>query len=221
MLNLKEKLICLKRRLIKHKNELANKENNEIKRNIRDDIIKVIFNEESIVIDIKDNCDFMDYTYTIDKCYNKLNDTFIPIKILITNGGNIFNWILFRQKLYILKNNKCDYMISVSDNIIRISQTILKDDLYYETELDYKINEKEFTVYKLIHDLNRSTKCPKWYPEEESSNFYLDKYEAKEMLENLFDNLEEIKNIDNIIMNLNDIKNNIYEEFSAKISLKK
>ena len=216
MFELKSKLIIFRDKLLKKKNNDNNLDDIKKRFNIRNDIIDVKFEDNLIFINIKDECNFFDYSHTIDKCYNRLNQTFIPIKILITNGGNIYNWVLFKQKINIFRNNDCEYMISVSDKKVKISQTILRDKFYHETELEYKVNEREYTIYKLIHDLNRSTKCPKWYPEEENSNFYLDKEEAYELAKDLFDNLKKIKNIDNIINNIGEIESVVNNSFDIK-----
>ena len=224
MFDIKTKLLLLRNRLKKMKStKIENKENNvekdKVVNNIRKDIIDVSFEDDFIVIDIKDECKFFDYSYTIDECYSELRNVFIPMKIFITNGGNMFNYVLFKQKIYIFKNNNCEYMIAVSDNLIRISMRETKDEFIYETELDYKIVEKDYTIYKMIHDLNFSTKCPKWYPEDENSPFYLDKEEAKEMTDILFNNLKTIKNINSIIKNLDEIENIVMNTFCKKKKL--
>lgn len=222
---IKDKLLKLRDKLFAHKNSnkiAENQINNKsIDYTIIKDIINVKFEENLVFIEIKDNCKFYDYVKTIDECYGELNKIFLPMKVFVTNGGNIMNWILYKQKIYIFKYNNYDYMISVSDNEIKISQTILRDNLYHETELIYKNNEKKYTVYKLIHDLNRSTKCPKWYPEEENNNFYLDKDEAFSMLEDLFINLNKIDNIKDIIEDLDEIEEYIKNDFGNKKKLLK
>lgn len=184
--------------------------------NVRNDIIYVTFENDFIVIDIKDECSFMEYSNTIDKCYNKLNQAFIPIKILITNGGNIKDWVIYKQKIYILKNNNYDFMLSVSDSKVQLSQTVLKDELYYETEFHYNFANNKYIIYKLVHDLNRSTKCPKWFPEDENSPFYLDREEAIELFNNLFVNLKDINDIDIMIKDIDFIENNIIDDFNIK-----
>ena len=223
MFDIKSKLWIMRNKFINFKilNSKIDKkigdnfEKKEVINNIRKDIIDVKFNDNLIIIDIKEECKFFDYSYTVDNCFSQLRDIFIPMKIFITNGGNIFDYKLFKQKIYIFKNNRFDYMIAVSDNIVRISMRKV-EDLIYETELDYKINENKYTIYKLVHDLNHSTKCLKWYPEEDNV-FYLNKEEAKEMAIILFNNLDGIENVRDMVNKFDEIKNYVKSSFSENL----
>lgn len=221
MFDIKSKLLLFRNKLINSKisnSEINQKTEDNVEKKdviniIRRDILDVSYKDNLIIIDIKDECKFFDYSYTVDNCYSELRNVFIPMKIFITNGGNIFDYKLFKQRIYIFKDNGFDYMIAISDNVARISMRKV-EDLIYETELDYKINENKYTIYKLIHDLNHSTKCLKWFPEQEDNAFYLDKEEAKEMVINLFNNLDNIENIRDMVNNFDEIRNFVEDSFS-------
>lgn len=208
MFDIKNKLSILRKILFKYENKITKK--------IRRDIIDVRFCDNLIIIDILDNCEFFDYLINIQDKYKLLKNVFVPTKVFFTSKADINDYLMIKQTIYIFNNNEYQYFITVSDDKIKILEIRFVDNMCYEKELDYKVNEKEYVLFKLINDSNNSY-YPKWYPASNPNNA-LSEEEFYELVTNLFDNLKDFKNIKNII-DIDEIINLIIGNFSLKKKL--
>lgn len=164
---------------------------------IKSEILEVINEKEYDLINIKKDCLFLNYAEE-EKLYKK-ND--IPTRLFIREGSNIFNTIIKKQKIYTLTYKEVDYIISVSDEQINISQRKKENNEIVETVINL-YNDKNFSISKYIHDLNHSTKFHKTYRPNQKhiiDIFNLDKIEAFALAQNLLDDLKEVTDIHKII----------------------
>lgn len=181
----------------------TNKNNSNDKDNFQEnDLLNITFEENIVKIEIKEECTLKEYSDNIDEFDDKIKNLDIPIGILIFfDEHNISKSKLKQQTIFIFSNNSINYIITISNNITKISERRNENNEINETVFEPKFDEKEYKILKYIHDLNRSTKVVKWYPENNSNYKYftLDKKEALSLAQNLLDNLETIKNMDNIL----------------------
>lgn len=165
---------------------------------IENKFLDVISEKEYDLINIKEDCLFLDYA-EMEKEIN-LNGN-IPTRLFIREGNNIFNSIIKKQKIYTFIYKDIEYLISVSDKEINISQRKIEDNNIIETVINL-YEDKKFSVSKYIHGLDHSTKFHKTYNTNKKSLvniFDFDKIEAMALAQQLLDELKDVDFIYKII----------------------
>ena len=158
---------------------------------MKNKFLEVINEKEYDLINIKEDCLFLDYA-EMEKEIN-LNSN-IPTRLFIREGNNIFNSIIKKQKIYTFIYKDIEYIISVSDKEINISQRKIEDNNIIETVINL-YEDKKFSVSKYIHGLDHSTKFHKTYNSQKkfaSDIFNFDKVEAMALAQQLLDELKSV-----------------------------
>ena len=171
------------------------KENNVITK----DVLEVLKEKEYDLINIKEDCLFMDYVDIEEKSENK--NTSIPTRLFVREGSDIFKSLLKKQKIYSFNYKNIEYIITISDKQINISERKINNNEIHETTINLYDN-KDYSISKYIHDLNHSTKLHKTYSTKRKCPieiFNIDKKEAIELVQSLLDNLKNVYFIHNII----------------------
>lgn len=144
--------------------------------------------------------DFCNFTVELEK-YRDLGIKDINLRHIICDTHSIPGGNVLKQKSYIFKYNHKDYVISLSDDVIKISERELIDKHIYESTLDINYQTSEYCIGKYIHTDWHDTIYNKWYPSEFCT---LEEDKAIETFNNLLNNLKEIPFINDII-NINNI----------------
>ena len=158
---------------------------------IENKFLEVINEKEYDLINIKEDCLFLDYA-EMEKEIN-LNSN-IPIRLFIRECNNFFTSIIKKQKIYTFIYKDIEYIISVSDKEINISQRKEINNEMVETVINL-YEDKKFSVSKYIHGLDHSTKFHKTYNTNKKSLvniFNFDKIEAMALAQQLLDELKDV-----------------------------
>lgn len=164
---------------------------------IKNNFLEVISEKEYDLINIKEECLFLDYA----EMEKEIISSNIPTRLFIREGNDIFTSKLQKQKIYTIKQKSIDYIITISDKQINISQRKKENDSINEIVINL-YEDNSFSVSKYIHDVNYSTKAHKNYNTKQKciiDIFNFDKVEAMALAQNLLDDLKEVTDIHKII----------------------
>lgn len=157
--------------------------------------LDVIKERDYILIDIKKECSFVEYLCEIKNYEDSAKQ--IPIRMFILDSNDFIHSKLRKQKIYCFENYGFEYIISISNNKIKISQSNINDKLIYETTLE--IEPTNFYITNYIHDLNYNTKVCKSYVNndvfESIEELELNKKEALSLAQKLLDNLKNVSSL--------------------------
>lgn len=164
------------------------------------EIENILSYEESdslIKLQILRECTFEEYVDAIKKYEKEENSIEIPIRMFITSGGSFIHTKLKKQMIYILSNDNVKYCIVNSSDEVKLSERMFRADEIDEITLNIDKNSKAYTITKYIHDLNYSTKMPKWYPiqDDKLGAFALDKHQAIELFKIFLVNFKKISDM--------------------------
>jgi len=159
--------------------------------------IDVIKDRDYTLTNIMKECSFSEYLDELKKYENYTKE--IPIKMLILDSNNFIHSKILKQKIFCFENYGFEYIISMSNNRIKISQSNIKDNNIYETTLE--IEPTNFHVTNYIHDLNYRTRVCKGYDNNiDNRELELDKKEALSLAQQL---LEKLKNMNTLYKMIN------------------
>lgn len=165
------------------------------------ELLEVSFENNMVIITVTADCSIEEYSDYVDRCDDYIKKLFIPIRSLIYTRDDKSNLNITKQRIYAFKHNECDYLITVANNYIKISERNIDNDLIHETSIVFKKREDSYSISKYIHALNHSTKSCKWYKGDRNS-FSLEKKDALFLARNTLVNLELYENIDSILPNM-------------------
>ena len=171
---------------------------NDHQENKAENILSCEINDNLIKLEILSECTFKEYGAAIDKYEKEINGIRIPIRMFITNGENLINAKLQKQKIFIVSRDNVTYCIVSTSSKVKLSEKIYQNDEINEITLDIDKNSNEYSIVKYIHDLNYSTKFCKWYPIHDDSlnDFALNRFQAIESFKIFLLKLEKIKDIE-------------------------
>lgn len=159
---------------------------------------KIQINNEKdyFLIDIKEECSFIEY---IEKLENyKDEKILIPTRMFILDSSDFIDSKLQKQKICYFSNLGFEYIITLSDNKIKISQRNIEGKHIHETMLVID-DSNEYSITKYIHDSNNKIKVCEEYINNNSKDKLLDKKEAIFLAQYLLDNLKNMSTLYKII----------------------
>ena len=108
--------------------------------------------------------------------------------VIIKRYQDFMRGDIIKQDIFALKFDNIKYVITYSNNEIKISESKTINDEIYETTLYINKSNNDYCIGKYIHDRFKSTKFNKWYPNS-LEYFNLDERVAKEITKNLINDL--------------------------------
>ncbi len=160
-------------------------------------------------VDIKDDCNVVEYVETMKKRGQEWIEDKIPNATLFDKSTNIK-----RKTIYLFEKENKRYSCYTNDNIIHINERVMKENNHIDERIItiYK-KEDNYVVCGMKHDESRSTYFVKSHEKKNPDYefFQLGKDNAIEIAKEVLSNLEKITGIDTII-NL-DL---IYERFGIE-----
>lgn len=198
----------------------------EEKPKTKDIEIEITYIDNIIKVDIKDDCNIIEYMNAIRKLDAEDINKNIFNSILFDTGGLD---VIHKKTIYIVNKDNKTYNICNDFNCIYIDEHIKyennnADNKLYIDQKIIKVNKdtKEYEISRLKHEKSLSTYYVKFFDSENPNQLYfkLDQKEALEVAKETLNNLSKIDNIEKII-NFDLINKSINTENSKQKILKK
>jgi hypothetical protein len=148
-------------------------------------------------VDIKDDCNVIEYVESIKKRGQEWVEDKIPNATLFDKSTNIK-----RKTIYLFEKENKRYSCYENDRIIHINERIASDNNHIDERIItlYKL-EDNYIVSRMKHDEQRSTYFVKSHEKKnpEYEFFQLGKDNALDVVKEVLSNLENISNVSSII----------------------
>lgn len=165
-----------------------------------------------IKVDIKEDCNLMEYVPIMRKKGQEWVEDKIPNATLLDKGININ-----KKTIYLFDKDNISYSIFISDQIIHINERIKTENNHIDERIiNIFKNDDNYRISRMKHDESRSTYYVKGFEKKDPDFkwFQLGRENAINLSKEILSNLEKIPFLHRII-NLNDIYN--YLELERKI----
>ena len=148
-------------------------------------------------VDIKDDCNVVEYVETMKKRGQEWIEDKIPNATLFDKSTNIK-----RKTIYLFEKENKRYSCYTNDNIIHINERILQENNHIDERIiTVHKNEDNYVICRMKHDESRSTYFVKSHEKKNPDYefFQLGKDNAIEIAKEVLSNLEKITGIETII----------------------